>query len=131
MKYVYIALMGLIGASLRIGIDLVMPSGDFPLSTLVVNICSSFLLVLVYGAVKQRSRLSSNAIAGMGTGLMGSFSTVSSFANATDVMLLNGMYLMAAANFFLNMILTFGAALIALKLSNAIIERSRKAEHDS
>jgi CrcB protein len=71
---------GVIGTGLRLAIDAAIPHGDtdFPLSTLIINSVGAFLL----GALVARIWHSAPSWlkAGLGAGLLGSFTTFSAFA---------------------------------------------------
>ncbi|MBX3100508.1 MAG: CrcB family protein [Salinibacterium sp.] len=71
---------GAIGTGVRLTIDAVIPHGntDFPFSTLAVNVVGAFLL----GALVARlwEIAPSWLKAGLGAGLLGSFTTFSAFA---------------------------------------------------
>lgn len=75
-----VALGGFVGASLRHGVDMMV--GDMTgVSTLIVNVVGSFALgLLVTRAASQRTQLF------VGTGLLSSFTTYSTFAS--DVVVL-------------------------------------------
>jgi fluoride exporter len=68
---------GLAGTGLRLGIDALLPHGpgDFPWSTLVINVAGSFVLGLLvaraWPTAPEWMRF------GLGTGLLGSFTTFS------------------------------------------------------
>ena len=70
-----VALGGFIGASLRYGVDII--AGDITgVSTLIVNVIGSFTLgLLVTQSASQRTQLF------VGTGLLSSFTTYSTFAS--------------------------------------------------
>jgi len=69
---------GAVGAVLRYGVDQLLVSDRFPLSTLVVNAVGSFVLGLVVFA-----GLRSEVVLLVGTGACGSFTTYSSFSVQT------------------------------------------------
>ena len=122
--------MGLMGASLRLGIDAICPASGIPLGTLIVNIIGSFSLVLVYGVVKQKSKLSPNMIAGLGTGFLGSFTTISGVCGNAITAIQDGSYVLACENILLNMIVTFLAAMAAMMVNNMLLYRKGLAHND-
>lgn len=75
-----VAAGGLVGTGLRLGVDVLLPHGGsaFPLGTLLVNVAGSFVLGLLV------ARLWPGAAdwlrAGLGAGLLGSFTTFSALA---------------------------------------------------
>ena len=71
---------GLFGTGLRLGVDLLLPHGGdvFPLGTLIVNLAGAFALAVLIGRVWPRA--SDWLKAGLGPGLLGSFTTFSALA---------------------------------------------------
>jgi CrcB protein len=72
---------GLAGTALRLGIDALLPHsapGTFPLSTLLVNVAGSFALGLLVARVWPSAPPWLRY--GLGTGLLGSFTTFSALA---------------------------------------------------
>ena len=75
-----VALGGVLGTGARWGIDVLLPHttpGTFALSTVVVNVAGSFVLGLLVAALWPRPRLPQWFKAGVGTGVLGSFTTFS------------------------------------------------------
>ena len=79
-ELVAVALGGVVGTALRLGIDTVIPHSDaaFPVSTLIINLLGSFALGLLVARVWPTA--SSVTKAALGPGLLGSFTTFSAFA---------------------------------------------------
>ncbi|TXK18719.1 CrcB family protein [Homoserinibacter sp. GY 40078] len=80
MTYLAVLLGGLIGTGLRLGVDALLPHADdaFPVSTLVVNVVGAFVLGALVARVWPTA---SDALrAGLGAGLLGSFTTFSALA---------------------------------------------------
>ena len=124
-KYLYIGFAALFGTSLRAGIGLIAAGTSFPYSTLVINIVASFALVVLYEVFRKHELLPPMVIAAVGTGLIGSFSTMSSVAYDTASFIQAGEYLLAIANYSLNMILCLLGAAAGL-LAARLIMRSKK-----
>ena len=75
-----VALGGVLGTGARWGIDVLLPHttpGTLALSTVVVNVTGSFVLGLLVAALWPRPRLPQWLKAGIGTGVLGSFTTFS------------------------------------------------------
>ena len=124
-KYLYIGFAALFGTSLRAGIGLIATGASFPYSTLVINIVASFALVVLYEVFRKHELLPSMVITAVGTGLIGSFSTMSSVAYDTASFIQTGEYLLAIANYSLNMILCLLGAAAGL-LAARLIMRPKK-----
>jgi fluoride exporter len=78
--YIYVGLGGAIGSILRyvvsfLSIDLV--GGSFPFGTIFVNLTGSFVLGWFTSKVIMTQRLHPHHTAAIGTGLIGSFTTLS------------------------------------------------------
>jgi CrcB protein len=91
-----IAVGGGIGSVLRYGLARAVPSapGDFPVATLITNLLGSLLLGALVVAVTEVWRPHRLLRPALGTGLLGGFTTFSTFA--VDV---RGLALPAAAGF--------------------------------
>ena len=124
-KYLYIGFAALFGTSLRAGIGLIAAGTSFPYSTLVINIVASVALVVLYEVFRKHELLPPMVITAVGTGLIGSFSTMSSVAYDTASFIQAGEYLLAIANYSLNMILCLLGAAAGL-LAARLIMRPKK-----
>ncbi len=104
------------GTGLRLGIDTVIPHSDatFPISTLVINTLGAFALGFMV------SRLWPTAPdwlrAGLGAGLLGSFTTFSAFAVSLVSLVAAAQWMPALAYLAATLILGFGAAALGLHL---------------
>ena len=106
----------MLGTGLKLGVDLVLPHTDdsFPLSTLIINALGAFALAALV------SRFWSTAPAwlkaGLGPGLLGSFTTFSAFAVSLVSLSAAGQWMPALAYLALTLVLGFGAAGLGLAL---------------
>tara|TARA_E500000081_G_C6110026_1_gene342199 strand:+ start:1247 stop:1630 length:384 start_codon:yes stop_codon:yes gene_type:complete len=110
--YCFIAAGGATGACLRYFVTTSVDSlfgKHMPFGTLTVNVVGSFALTLLYGFIERHDLSDSPYRALIGVGLLGAFTTFSTFSVETLTLLENGLWLKAAANVFLNV----GACLIA------------------
>ena len=111
-----VVLGGMLGTGLRLLVDVLIPHGDagFPVSTLLVNVAGSFALGLLV------SRLWAHAPrwlkAGLGTGLIGSFTTFSSLMVSLVAQASLGLWMLAAGYLVLSLVLGFAAAALGLRL---------------
>ena len=110
--YCFIAAGGATGACLRYFVTTSVDSlfgKHMPFGTLTVNVVGSFALALLYGVIERYDLSDSPYRALIGVGLLGAFTTFSTFSVETLALLENELWLKAAANVFLNV----GACLIA------------------
>ncbi|HSN91449.1 MAG TPA: CrcB family protein [Anaeromyxobacteraceae bacterium] len=82
---------------------------DFPRGTLIVNVAGSFLLAAVMAAALQGTGLHPNARLFLGAGVMGGFTTYSSFNLETIELMAAGSWGLAGAN----LLLTVAGCLVA------------------
>ncbi|MCW4385507.1 CrcB family protein [Salinibacterium sp. SYSU T00001] len=113
-EFAAVAVGGMLGTGLRLGIDLVLPLADFPVSTLLVNSVGSFALAFLvaqhWGSLKPWAR------AGLGPGLLGSFTTFSAVAVSLVDMGTTGEWMLAAAYLAATLLLGLGAAAVGLRM---------------
>jgi len=107
---------GVLGTSLRLGIDAALPHPDdgLPVSTLLINVMGSFVLGLLVARVWPTAPHWLRA--GLGTGVLGSFTTFS--AIAVSLVTLRDDLLLAALYLGLTLVLGFGAAAAGVALGS-------------
>jgi fluoride exporter len=111
---------GAIGAVLRFGVDHTVQRrsrSDFPLGILVVNTTGSFVLGLLVG-VADHHGLSTASVTVFGTGLIGAYTTFSTFTFDTVRLLENAEWAPVAANVAASLFLGLGAAALGLALGS-------------
>lgn len=104
------------GTGLRLLIDTLPPhtATEFPLGTLLVNIVGAFALGLIVARLWSRSPEWLKA--GLGTGLLGSFTTFSAVMVSLVEHTTSGLWMMAAAYLALSLVLGFAAAALGLRV---------------
>lgn len=95
-----------------------MSAARFPLGTVLVNISGSFLLGLLAGLLAARIvPQSDNVRLALGVGLLGAFTTFSTFEFETHALLEDGAWLPALANVAVSLIFGFLAVRAGLVLA--------------
>lgn len=110
---------GAAGTALRLAIDLGIPHRDdaFPISTLVVNTVGAFVLALLVARVWPRA--SSWLKAGLGAGLLGSFTTFSAVAVSLVSLTTVGSWMLGAIYLAATLLLGLSAAWLGLRLGRS------------
>lgn len=85
-NWMLVAVGGAVGAVLRFSISEATPDTGFPWATLSVNLVGSLLLGLVAAATLTNALSDSQALL-LGVGLLGSFTTMSTFSVETITMM--------------------------------------------
>lgn len=109
---------GAVGTALRLGIDTLLPHGDtdFPGSTLLINTLGAFVLGLLVGRVWPGA--ASWLRAGLGAGLLGSFTTFSALAVSLVSLTAAGFGMLALAYLAATLVLGLAAAALGLRLGS-------------
>jgi len=105
----FIGLGGFIGANLRylIGVYINRYSHEMT-GTLIVNITGSFCIALFFGFIAQKYSVNDNLKYFFPIGLLGSYTTFSTFSYTTLILINEGNYVRAS----MNIILTFSLCLL-------------------
>ncbi|MBS4199071.1 fluoride efflux transporter CrcB [Bacillus sp. FJAT-49732] len=96
MKYLAVGIGGIIGSLLRYFVSYIhfgLPNELLPLDTLFVNLLGSYLLGLLTGLYSRFPNIPSYIQISIGTGLIGSFTTFSTFSNEIVQLMLHHHYL--------------------------------------
>jgi len=109
---------GAVGTALRLGIDTVIPHGDtdFPVSTLAINTLGAFVLGFLVARVWPAA--TSWLRAGLGAGLLGSFTTFSALAVSLVSLTAAGFGMLALAYLVATLVLGLAAAALGLRLGS-------------
>lgn len=111
LRFFIIGFGGAIGTILRYvmgGLDYRFSSGVFPVSTLVVNVTGSLVIGFLWGVV-DRFAISPNIRLFIFIGILGGYTTFSTFSLETFNLMRDGEYRIAFFNVALSVILTIGA----------------------
>ncbi|MCP4985363.1 MAG: fluoride efflux transporter CrcB [Colwellia sp.] len=115
--YAFVALGGACGASLRFYISQLVLNWlgkGFPFATLMVNICGSFVMGLLYQLIEHEILDINIHRTLIGIGFLGAFTTFSTFSLDSLLLLQQGYVLKAALNILLNVSLCIGAAALGM-----------------
>lgn len=118
-----VAVGGAIGTGMRFALDLAFATDDglFPLSTLIANIVGSFVLALVVAELWTPAPVWVRA--GLGAGLLGSFTTFSALAVAVVQLIGADQLIPALIYLAATMVLGLAAAALGLRLGFARARR--------
>lgn len=131
MKYIAVGIGGVVGALARYGVGQWFDTNAtdaFPLATWSANMIGSFLLAFLTMYMFRMKHISQSVISAIGTGMIGSFTTFSTFSVETMQLLQHEAFLMA---FYYVSISIVGGLLLSLfgfYLGNMLYERSVKEE---
>jgi len=125
-----VAVGGLIGTELRYGAGLAFPetAGAVPWTTLAINVLGSFVLATLTTLWIARPRTAFWLRAGLGPGLLGSFTTFSALALAVDQLIRGGFHAVWLAYLALSLVLGLGAAAAGWKSGKALADLSGRAQ---
>ena len=109
---------GAVGTALRLGIDTLIPHGDadFPVSTLAINTLGAFVLGFLVARVWLGATTWMRA--GLGAGLLGSFTTFSALAVSLVSLTAAGFGMLALAYLVATLVLGLAAAALGLRLGS-------------
>ena len=118
-NWMLVAVGGAVGAVLRFSISEATPDTGFPWATLSVNLVGSLLLGLV-AAATLASTLSESQTLLLGVGLLGAFTTMSTFSVETISMVEAGHWRRAGTYVFASAVLGPVLALVGWKGGQAV-----------
>jgi len=123
LRFFIIGLGGAIGTLARYvvgGLDYRFSGGVFPVSTLVVNVTGSLFIGFLWGIV-DRFAVSSNTRLFMFIGVLGGYTTFSTFSLETFNLMKDGEYRIAILNMVLSVILSVAAVFAGYLASKALM----------
>jgi fluoride exporter len=122
MKILLILIGGALGSLTRYGVSGLVHQkiqGVFPIGTLTVNLAGSFLIGLLWG-IAEHSTLSPNARTFLFVGILGGFTTFSTYSLETLNLMRDGEFKIALVNLLLNNVLGIVLAFAGLILAKNI-----------
>lgn len=123
--YLAVAVGGLLGTGLRLAFDLAFapPAGAFPLETLVINLAGTFALGWLVGGLWTRPATPMWLKAGLGSGVLGSFTTLSAVMAAVVVLTSDGAFWVGAGYLLASVVGGIGLAALGLELGSHLAHR--------
>jgi CrcB protein len=120
-----VALGGLIGTGLRLACDLAFPhaDGELPVETLIVNLVGTFALGWLVGGLWTRPAIPGWLKAGLGSGMIGSFTTLSAVMASLLVLSREGEVWLAAVYLVVSVVGGLLLAVAGLKLGSRLAHR--------
>lgn len=119
MIYIYVGLAGAVGALARYGLGMMIDSigpSAFPVSTLLINLIGSFLLGWLTHMFLRTGKLSPEFVTIVGTGMIGSFTTFSTFSVETIRLLDESRIGLALLYVFLSITLGLGSSWLGYRV---------------
>lgn len=123
LRFFVIALGGAIGTLARYimgGLDYRFSNGVFPISTLVVNVSGSLAIGFLWGII-DRFAISPNARMFIFIGVLGGYTTFSTFSLETFNLLKDGEYRIAIMNVVFSVMLSIIAVFAGYLISKALL----------
>lgn len=121
-KILAVSLGGAVGASLRYlvsyGAYRLLPK-NFPWGTLIINLSGSFLIGLIWG-MSEKISLSPHIKLFLIVGILGAFTTFSTFSLENFNLLKSGEYLSAFLNIFLSLLMGILMVFLGFGLSQGL-----------
>jgi CrcB protein len=96
---------------------------NIPLNTLLINIAGSFILALIITVFFEVWQFDSDIRLGLTTGLLGAFTTFSTFCKETVGLLNNGNYFSAISYMTVSIILGLGMTYFGIVLARELISK--------
>lgn len=125
MNILLIGMGGFFGAVLRYlassGMHKIIHEDNFPAGTFIVNIIGCFIIGLTLCFATNTNSLSEGFKLFLITGLIGAFTTYSTFSHDTYVLLTRKAYLLAFANVFGQLFLGILATTLGYFIANMLI----------
>lgn len=124
MRFLLICLGGAVGTAARYGVGGLAVrwwGAEFPYGTLIVNVAGSFLIGLIQQVGLSTLAISETARLVLTIGVMGGFTTYSSFSYETVRLIEEGSWLQAGANVVITTGVCLGVCTLGLALGRVLV----------
>lgn len=130
LAYLAVAVGGLAGTGLRLACDLAFPhaDGELPVETLIVNLVGAFALGWLVGGLWTRPTTPMWLKAGLGSGLIGSFTTLSAVMASLLALTRVGEPWLAALYLLISVVGGLGLAAGGLRIGSLLAHRPMPTE---
>jgi CrcB protein len=130
LAYLAVAVGGLAGTGLRLACDLAFPhaDGELPVETLIVNLAGAFALGWLVGGLWTRPTTPMWLKAGLGSGLIGSFTTLSAVMASLIALTRVGEPWLAALYVLISVVGGLGLAAAGLRIGSLLAHRPMPTE---
>jgi fluoride exporter len=130
LAYLAVAVGGLVGTGLRLACDLAFPhaDGELPVETLIVNLVGAFALGWLVGGLWTRPTTPMWLKAGLGSGLIGSFTTLSAVMASLIALTREGEPWLAALLLLVSVVGGLGLAAAGLRIGSLLAHRPMPTE---
>lgn len=128
--YLAVAVGGLVGTGLRLVLDLSFPHADheFPVETLAVNLLGALALGWLVGGLWTRPSTPTWLKAGLGPGVLGSFTTLSAVMASLLVLARDGEWRLGALYLAMSVVGGLALAAAGLRVGSLIAHRPMPTE---
>ncbi len=124
MKVFYVGLGGFLGSAMRYLVSVYSArlfGTQFPYGTLIVNVGGGFLIGLITGISLSTDLISPDLKLFLVTGIIGGFTTFSTFSNETAGLLAAGSYSLGVLNICLNLFLGLGGVALGGLIARLVV----------
>jgi CrcB protein len=124
-EFLAVAVGGILGTGIRLLADTALPheASGVPVSTLLVNVAGAFVLGLLVSSIWTKPHTPNWAKAGLGTGLLGSFTTFSALITSLVSEATLGMWWLAIVYLLASLVLGLAAAALGLRIGHRLPSR--------
>ena len=119
---IFIACGGAVGALLRYSLQVAIPAatGKLPVAMLLANVLGSLAMGILFVLIQEKTLLAEWLRPLLMVGLLGAFTTFSTFSLDTIRLLEAGQFAVAVTNILLSVVLSVGAAYIGITITRLL-----------